>query len=295
MYIMQTRVYYEKADITGIRVYYERTGTPYGNAPWALPMESRLLKRHQFREELKTGMQKPKSNSSVIREHDSFAATKTFTTIMAQTKNVEELLNDALNTFASTTTDGAVGEAAEAEAQKRPNYERGGSALRLGDIISFPTVEQWAKTNYAVFNFVGGCAVTIVRNGYTIGSTFLSSYFTRALREVKNGTETGTRIRCTGKPVDDFLAMGGTEASAIRSMAGAVIKVTAVKRVTCKVFSHTDTTVEPPVSIYRDGNRPVFNFEYIELPEALRPKTATPSGSKKGGAKPKTATPNPLP
>ena len=218
---------------------------------------------------------------------------------MAQTKDIEQILSDALNTFASTTTDGAVGEAAEEEAQKRPNYERGGSALRLGDLISFPTVEQWAKTNYAVFNYVGGCAVTIVRNGYTIGSTFLSSYFTRALREVKNGTETGTRIRCTGKPVDDFLAMGGTEASAVRSMAGAVIKVTAVKRVACKVFSHMDTTVEPPVAVYRDGNRPVFSFEYVTLPEALRPKTTAPSGGSKsgskGGSKPKAVTPNPLP
>lgn len=213
---------------------------------------------------------------------------------MAQTKNVEELLSDALTTFASTTTDGAVGEAAEVEAQKRPNYERGGSALRLGDIISFPTVAQWEKTNYAVFNFVGGCAVTIARNGYLVGSTFLASYFTRALREVKNGNETGTRIRCTGKPVDDFLAMGGTEASAIRSMAGAVIKVTAVKRVTCKVFSHTDTTVEPPVSVYRDGNRPVFSFEYVALPEALRPKNDGSKNGSKGGSKPKEGTPKPL-
>lgn len=57
-------------------VYYERTGTHIGDAPWALPMESRLLKRHQFREELKTGMQKPKSNSSAIRKCENFRQLK---------------------------------------------------------------------------------------------------------------------------------------------------------------------------------------------------------------------------
>lgn len=207
------------------------------------------------------------------------------------------MLDSALETFIALNSDnGSVGEEAAQAAAARANVERGGTGLRLGDIIHFPTVEDWARKDYTTYNYVGGCAVVIERGGYKVPANFSASFFNRALRELKNGEETGARIKCTGKPVEDFYGFGGTEASAIRAMAGAVIKVTAVKRINCNVFDHYDTTSElerKPV-VYRKDVRPVFGFEYVELPEALRPKTATPSDSKKGGAKPKEGTPKPL-